>query len=71
MQRQEVYKIIDTEREYQDKLQGKTLSDDRVGNGERSVDEFAIYISAYSANLVEICSKTGDPTRKKEIIRKN
>jgi hypothetical protein len=70
MKRENVYKVIDSEREYQEKKWGKTLSGDRVGNGERSVDEFSLYILGYTNDLVECASHLSDDAQKLEIIRK-
>lgn len=68
--RQQVYEAIDTERAYQDSKWGNTLSGDRVGNGERSVDEFSLYISGYTTDLVAFSSHFSDDIKKLEIIRK-
>lgn len=68
--RQEVYKIIDGERDYQNSRWGNTLSDDRPGNGTRTTDEFALYILGYTNDLVQNASHFGDPTAKLHIVRK-
>lgn len=70
MNRQDVYKVIDGERDYQDKKWGNTLSGNRPGNGERSVDEFALYITGYTKDLVDIASHFGDDQQKLDVIRK-
>jgi hypothetical protein len=51
MDRKTVYDIIDSERDYQDFRWGYTLSMDRPGKGERSIDEFTNYIKAYTDEL--------------------
>lgn len=68
--REEVYHAIDTERYYQDTKWGETLSGDRPGNGERSVDEFALYIAGYTDDLVKNASHFGPDQDKLDIIRK-
>jgi hypothetical protein len=65
-----VYKAIDTERDYQDTKWGNTLSGGRPGNGDRSVDEFALYISGYSNKLIAFASEFADTETKLNIIRK-
>ena len=68
--RDEVYAAFDSEREYQDIRWGDTLSGGRPGNGERTVDEFALYISGYTNDLVEHASHFGPSIDKLDIIRK-
>lgn len=64
------YTAIDSEREYQDQRWGDTLSGGRPGAGERSVDEFALYIIGYANDLLVNASHFGDPREKMNIIRK-
>lgn len=68
--REEVYKIIDSEREYQDSKWGTTLSGGRPGDGWRSVDEFVTYIVGYSNELLQVASHYGDTQAKLELVRK-
>ncbi len=68
--RDDVFRAINTERSYQDQKWGDTLSGGRPGKGERSVDEFALYISGYTHDLVHNASHFGDPADKLDIIRK-
>lgn len=68
--RQEVYSAIDTERDYQHTKWGNTLSGGRPGNGERSVDEFVLYISGYADKLVAFSSEFADTETKLNIVRK-
>jgi hypothetical protein len=68
--RDEVYQAINTERSYQDSRWGDTLSGGRPGNGERSVDEFALYIIGYANDLLVNASHFGDQGDKLDIIRK-
>lgn len=70
MKREEVYSVIDTERAYQDDKWGKTLSGNRTGNGERSVDEFALYIHGYANKLEDFACEFADTQTKLDIIRK-
>lgn len=69
--RSEVYAAIDSERDYQDRRWGDSLSSDRKpGNGERTIDEFALYIAAYTAKMVEQCGTFSDSKAKLDSIRK-
>lgn len=68
--RDEVYQAINTERSYQDSRWGDTLSGGRPGKGERSVDEFALYIIGYANDLLVNASHFGDQKDKLDIIRK-
>ena len=70
MKREKVYEVINGERSYQDSKWGNTLSSGRPGNGERSIDEFALYISGYSDKLKANASEFGDPIAKLDIVRK-
>lgn len=70
MTREEVYRLIDGERDYQDNLWGKTLSSNKPGNGERTVDEFALYIAGYAQELTTIASHSADPNSKLAHVRK-
>lgn len=68
--RAEVYAAIDSERDYQDGKWGTTLSGGRPGAGERSVDEFALYITGYTNDLVHNASHFAKTQDKLDIIRK-
>lgn len=68
--REEVYKAVDSERDYQDSKWGNTLSGDRPGNGERTVDEFSLYIAGYTNDLVQNASHFAKTEDKLNIIRK-
>jgi hypothetical protein len=68
--REEAYRLIDGERDYQDKIWGNTASGDREGDGSRSEDEFALYIHGYSLKLVDQAATFGDAEAKMDIIRK-
>lgn len=72
MERSKVYELIDGERDYQDTKWAGTCSGNGIGTGalDRSVDEFALYISAYTAELVQIASHTGNPRSSLDAIRK-
>lgn len=77
-----VYRAIDSERIYQDARWGRvdkivpgappitgssTLGE---GVGNRSLDEFVLYMSGYMADLVKIASHTNDPREKLAFVRK-
>ena len=51
MDRNQVYVLIDGERDYQDARWGDAASSGRPGNGERTIDEFALYIRGYAEDL--------------------
>ena len=68
--RNEVYAAIDSERDYQDKRWGATASSGNPGAGERTIDEFALYISAYADDLKDIASHALDPDNKLAWVRK-
>lgn len=68
--RSEVYEAIKSERDYQDAKWGKTLSGGRPGAGERTVDEFSLYIAGYTDELVAKASHFANTDMKLDIIRK-
>ena len=73
--RQEVYSAIDSERDYQDAMWGDTLSGDREptedeDGGDRTVDEFSVYLIGYANDLLHNASHFSSTEDKLEIIRK-
>lgn len=75
MDRRDVYEIIDGERDYQDGRWGATLSGGRTpgtgqSGGDRTVDEFALYIMGYAMDLAADASHTLDPNSKLAAVRK-
>ena len=64
------YDAIDSERDYQDELWGDSVSGGNPGDGERSVDEFALYIIGYANDLLQSASHFSDSEAKLNIIRK-
>lgn len=74
MKRNKVYKVIDGERDYQDKIWDGTASSKNPsfekGALDRTVDEFALYIKGYSDDLVQIASHSDDVDKKLDVIRK-
>jgi hypothetical protein len=74
MDRLEVYKAIDTEREYQNERWKGTKSSHQPSNApnamERTIDEFALYVARYTNQLVDICGSTDYPEQKLDIFRK-
>lgn len=70
MQRSDVYKLIDGERDYQDCKWGNSLSSSRPGNGERTIDEFILYIFGYATELMNIGATMAEPEIKLSFVRK-
>ena len=68
--RQAVYEAIDTERMYQDTKWGHTLSGGRPGKGERSADEFILYIVGYADKLKAYASEFANTETKLHFVRK-
>ncbi len=69
-EREKAYLAVDSECDYQDSLWGNTKSSNTPGKGERSIDEFALYIAAYTNKMIEQCGTFADPISKLETIRK-
>lgn len=70
MTKEEVYKVIETERDYQDSKWGETASSGNLGQGNRTIDEFSLYVAGYANDLVQITSHSGDPNAKLDVMRK-
>lgn len=70
LERHEVISVINNERDYQDAKWGNTKSSGKPGRGERSIDEFALYISGLSDELLYLASHFGGKEEKLHIIRK-
>lgn len=68
--RAEVYAALDSERVYQDQVWGDVASSGRPGNGDRTLDEFALYILEYADQLRKVAGTTGDPEKKLNAVRK-
>ncbi len=68
--RSEVYAAIDSERDYQQAKWGASLSGGRPGTGERSVDEFILYINGYADKLADFASEFADTEKKLHFVRK-
>ena len=75
--RKEVYEAIDTERDYQETKWGETLSGNRIpdvdlgqSGGDRTIDEFSLYIIGYANDLQHEASHFATTTEKLDIIRK-
>jgi len=75
--RNEVYAAIDSERDYQDDVWGATLSGNRTpdtdkgqSGGDRTIDEFSLYIIGYANDLQHEASHFATTTEKLDIIRK-
>ena len=62
MKRTEIYKAIDTEREYQDKMWINPI--------DRPIDSYATYIAYQVTELQKLCATTDEPEEKMNIIRK-
>lgn len=74
MKREEVYKMIDSERDYQNDIWNGSKSDRQPSNSpgamERTIDEFALYVSKYTQDLVQVCGSSDHPLVKLEVFRK-
>jgi len=72
--RQEVYTAIDSERDYQDSRWGEGLSGERPApegeDGNRTLDEFILYIQNYAQNLGAFASISDDWPEKLNKVRK-
>lgn len=68
--REEVYEALDSERVYQNARWGDTASSGRPGSGDRTLDEFILYIVGYANKLAAIGSVSADPAEKLEFVRK-
>jgi len=64
-----IYLAIRDEREYQDERWGKTASSDRPGNGDRTLDEFALYIAGHADKLTGFCTEFADANTKLHMVR--
>lgn len=74
MKRENVYKSIDSERDYQNEIWKGTKSSKQPSDApnamERTIDEFALYVARYNNQLIEVCGTTDYPEKKLEIFRK-
>ena len=75
--RKEVYEAVDSERTYQESMWGDSLSNERTpdpvkgeSGGDRSLDEFTLYISGYTNELVQMASHYVGAKEQLAIIRK-
>lgn len=75
--RAEVYAAIDSERDYQDARWGRQQyptvsgsSNELRKDGNRTLDEFILYMAGYMNDTVQIGSHTTDPVVKLDFIRK-
>lgn len=66
----DVTEAIASERRYQDSRWGNTKSSDRPGNGERTIDEFVLYIHGYTVDADTSVDNEVDVTEIMHIIRK-
>ena len=70
MTRQEVYKRIDSERDYQSKVWNETTS---TSKGEHSIEDFIVYMEDYLCEAKHVLSRTPQPECNKKasaIMRK-
>lgn len=80
--RAHVFRAIDSERDYQDSRWGRVdkivpgappitgSSTQGEGVGNRSIDEFALYIFGYANDLMQLASHTNAPKPKLDFVRK-
>lgn len=65
-----VYDAIDSERDYQDAKWGASASSGNPGAGERTLDEFALYILGYAQDLAVFASHCLEKDDKLDRVRK-
>ena len=70
MNRSDVYELIDGERDYQDAKWCSNRSSGEAGNGERTIDEFSLYILGYAQDAARLASHILDRNLKLAEIRK-
>lgn len=72
MPRADVYWALDTERDYQDEKWAGSASSEQPGTGslDRSIDEFALYIVEYAAQLRHLAGTTAASGPKLDAVRK-
>jgi|AntRauTorckE6833_2_1112554.scaffolds.fasta_scaffold00277_4 hypothetical protein len=71
IKREEVYKALDSERDYQDVRWKENPGQPETRESlDRSIDEFSTYIMAYAQQLQNVCASTDDPTVKLDFVRK-
>lgn len=74
LNRQDVYKAIDSERDYQDSRWGSTLSGNRPAEedegGNRTLDEYVLYIQGYANDLAQFASRSSNWEEKLHRVRK-
>lgn len=68
--RQDVYAEIDRERAYQDHVWGRTASSGRPGTGDRTIDEFILYVFGRSVELSALASHSDKADEKLDHMRK-
>jgi len=66
----EVIEALVSERDYQKEKWGRSASSGRPGHGERSIDEYVLYIVEYAAQLQHAAATYLNPTTKLEAVRK-
>lgn len=59
--RSDVYKAIDSEREYQNSRWSRTPADVAAGHNPHSLVEWFTYMKSYTNEALEILSRNGDP----------
>ncbi len=68
---QAVTAALNSERDYQDRRWGQSLSSNRPGAGERSIDEFILYIFGYSEDARQILERERHTAKELlDVIRK-
>jgi len=66
MERTEVYKLIDGERDYQNKLWN---SDTTISQGQHSVAEWLVYMQDYLSQAMNVCTRHADPYARDEAMK--
>ena len=66
----EVWDALMSERSYQKMKWNHSASSGQPGNGERTIDEYALYITEYAAQLRHLAGTALDPKEKLDAVRK-
>ena len=69
-ERKSAYRAIDGERDYQDDRWGHSASSGDPGDGDRTIDEYILYIGEYARQMQVLGGMSDDPNAKLDAVRK-